>query len=84
MAFLLHGLLDYVVDTHFDAVQRSTTAIDGLEDQLFDDSPRDAQMQRRTFELRKSLVDAAPAGAADAGGRQHPDAPRPRRSWTTR
>jgi magnesium transporter len=58
VAFLLHGLLDYIVDTHFDAVQSLDTQIEALEDQLFDDVPRDREMQRRTFQLRKSLVTA--------------------------
>jgi magnesium transporter len=58
VAFLLHGLLDYIVDTHFDAVQTLDTQIEALEDQLFDDKPRDREMQRRTFQLRKSLVTA--------------------------
>jgi len=56
VGFLLYGLLDYVVDSHFDAVSALDTHIEALEDQLFDDNPRDRQMQRRTFELRKSLV----------------------------
>jgi magnesium transporter len=56
VGFLLHGLLDYVVDTHFEAVQSLDTQIEALEDDLFDDNPRDKEMQRRTFELRKSLV----------------------------
>jgi magnesium transporter len=38
------------------AVQSLDTQIETLEDQLFDDNPRDKEMQRRTFELRKSLV----------------------------
>jgi magnesium transporter len=54
--FLLYGLLDHVVDTHFDAVQSLDTEIEALEDQLFDDNPRDKDVQRRTFQLRKSLV----------------------------
>ena len=54
--FLLYGLLDYVVDTHFDAVQSLDNEIEALEDQLFDDKPRDRDVQRRTFALRKSLV----------------------------
>jgi magnesium transporter len=58
VGFLLHGLLDYVVDTHFDAVQSLDTQIESLEDQLFEDQPRDKEMQRRTFQLRKSLVTA--------------------------
>lgn len=56
VGFLLHGLLDYVVDTHFEAVQALDAQIEALEDQLFDDDPRDKDMQRRTYELRKSLV----------------------------
>ena len=54
--FLLYGLLDYVVDTHFDAVQSLDNEIEALEDRLFDDNPRDKDVQRRTFVLRKSLV----------------------------
>jgi magnesium transporter len=56
VGFLLHGLLDYVVDTHFEAVHTLDTQIEALQDQLFDDNPKDREMQRRTFELRKSLV----------------------------
>ncbi len=56
VAFLLHGLLDHVVDTHFAAVQTLDDEIELLEDMLFDDRPRSAEVQRRSFELRKSLV----------------------------
>jgi magnesium transporter len=54
--FLLYGLLDHVVDSHFEAVQSLDTEIEALEDQLFADNPRDKDVQRRTFQLRKSLV----------------------------
>jgi len=53
---LLYGLLDFVVDGHFDAVQALDDQIDGLEDLLFDGPPHDNAVQRRSFELRKSLV----------------------------
>jgi magnesium transporter len=53
---LVHGLLDFVVDGHFDAVQSLDEEIEKLEDQLFDDRPHDKAVQRRSFELRKSLV----------------------------
>jgi magnesium transporter len=53
---LVHGLLDFVVDGHFDAVQSLDDEIEQLEDLLFDDRPRDRDVQRRSFELRKSLV----------------------------
>jgi magnesium transporter len=53
---LLHGLLDFVVDSHFEAVESLDSEIEELEDLLFDDRPRDRDVQRRSFELRKSLV----------------------------
>ncbi|RNM16628.1 magnesium transporter CorA family protein [Nocardioides pocheonensis] len=53
---LLHGLLDFVIDGHFDAVESLDEQIEQLEDLLFDDRPHDATVQRRSFELRKSLV----------------------------
>jgi magnesium transporter len=57
VGFLLHGLLDVIVDSHFDSVQSLDDEIETLEDALFEPAvPRDADMERRTFELRKSLV----------------------------
>lgn len=56
VAGLLHGLLDFIVDTHFDAVQSLDDEIEQLEDLLFADGPHDKDVQRRSFELRKSLV----------------------------
>jgi magnesium transporter len=57
VSFLLHGLLDYLVDGHFATVQELDTAIETLEDLLFDDSGTQVQaVQRRSYELRKSLV----------------------------
>ena len=57
VGYLLHGLLDYIVDGHFEAVQALDDAVEGLEDDLF--APPTAghlHVQRRSFELRKSLV----------------------------
>src|ERR1700678_229499 len=56
VGYLLHGLLDYIVDGHFEAVQSLDDAVEVLEDQLFADTPHDLIVQRRSFELRKSLV----------------------------
>jgi magnesium transporter len=56
VAFLLWGLLDVVVDGHFAAVQSLDTEIEALEDLLFDGQRHDTDVQRRSFELRKSLV----------------------------
>jgi magnesium transporter len=55
-AFLLYGLLDVIVDSHFTAVQSLDDEIEGLEDMLFDEAPHSREVQRRSFELRKSLV----------------------------
>jgi magnesium transporter len=55
-AFLLHGLLDSVVDTHFEAVQSLDDEIEGLEDMLFDERPKSREVQQRSFQVRKSLV----------------------------
>ncbi len=56
IGYLLHGLTDYIVDGHFAAVQSLDESIEALEDQLFSDIPQDRDVQRRSFELRKSLV----------------------------
>ncbi len=56
VGFLLYGLIDYVVDGHFETVQDLDEEIEGLEDLLFADRSRDTDVQRRSFELRKSLV----------------------------
>ena len=56
VGFLLYGLIDNIVDGHFAAVQSLDDAIESLEDQLFADKPMDQVVQRRSFELRKSLV----------------------------
>jgi len=56
VSFLLWGLLDDVVDGHFETVQSLDTEIEALEDLLFADAPNNTEVQRRSFELRKSLV----------------------------
>jgi magnesium transporter len=53
---LVHGLLDFVVDGQYDTVQALDDEIESLEDLLFDERPRDRDVQRRSFALRKSLV----------------------------
>ena len=56
VGFLLHGMLDVVVDGHFAVVQDLDEAIEALEELLFDPSGRSEELQRRSFELRKALV----------------------------
>jgi magnesium transporter len=57
VGYLLHGLLDNIVDGYFSAVQSLDDEIEKLEDLLFAEASRDqGAVQRRSFELRKSLV----------------------------
>ncbi|MEB3372095.1 magnesium transporter CorA family protein [Saccharopolyspora mangrovi] len=56
VGFLLHGLLDYIVDGHFEAAQRMDEQIEELEDGVFDERPHHQQLQRRSLQLRKNLV----------------------------
>ena len=57
VGFLLHGLLDHLVDGHFAAVQGLDDSIEHLEDLLFDEGRRRIQaVQRDSFKLRKNLV----------------------------
>ena len=56
VGFLLYGLLDFIVDGHFETVQSLDDAVEELEDDLFDDKPTNMSVHRRSFELRKSLV----------------------------
>jgi magnesium transporter len=54
---LVHGLLDVVVDGHFEAVQCLDDAVESIEDDLFADASPKPGLQRRTFRLRKDLVE---------------------------
>lgn len=54
---LLHGLLDVIVDGHFDTIQLMDDAIEALEDELFDDRADVRDLQQRTYRLRKELVE---------------------------
>jgi len=54
---LVHGLLDVVVDGHFEAVQCLDDAVESIEDDLFADNNPKSGLQRRTFRLRKDLVE---------------------------
>jgi magnesium transporter len=56
VAFLLYGVLDYVVDSQVDAVQALDEEIDATEDEMFSDRASDTSVQRHNFALRKSLV----------------------------
>jgi magnesium transporter len=56
VGYLLHGLVDHIVDGHFEAVQSLDDCVEELEDRLFEDIPHGLELQRRSFQLRKSLV----------------------------
>jgi magnesium transporter len=55
VGFLLHGLVDVVVDGHFDAVQELDDEVESLEDVLFAETSAN-EVQRQVFALRKNLV----------------------------
>ena len=55
-AFLLWGLLDVIVDGHFNTVQDLDAEIETYEDLLFDGKNHGLEIQRNSFELRKNLV----------------------------
>lgn len=54
---LVHGLLDMVVDGQFETIEILDDAIESLEDGLFDDHAQTRTIQRRTFRVRKELVE---------------------------
>lgn len=56
VGFLVHGLLDHVVDSHFEAVQALDEEIETLEDLVFAEQVDHQNIQRRSLHLRKSLV----------------------------
>jgi magnesium transporter len=56
-SYLLWGLLDVVVDSHFAVAQDLDERLDALEDLLFEGSRDGVEaVQRRSFALRKALV----------------------------
>jgi len=55
--FLLYGVLDFIVDGHFQAVQDLDERIESLQDDLFDDTrDRVREVQRKSFDLRRDLI----------------------------
>ena len=56
VAALVHGMLDELVDGHFDTIERMDETLEGLEDLLFDPAVRTRTIQQRIFGIRKALV----------------------------
>lgn len=54
---LVHGLLDVVVDGHFEAVQILDDRLEALEDGLFDDRAVTDALQHDIYRIRKDLVE---------------------------
>ncbi|MEU8246718.1 magnesium transporter CorA family protein [Nonomuraea sp. NPDC048916] len=57
VGYLLHGLLDAVVDGQFELIQALDGQVEQLEECLFDDRPLGKDWQQGAFALRKNLVD---------------------------
>ena len=53
VGFLLHGLLDDVVDGHYAAAQKLDDDIEALEDHIYEEKPH---VGRRALQLRRALV----------------------------
>jgi len=56
VAFLLWGLLDVIVDSYFEVIQKLDIEVEELEDLLFSDKRNDREIQNRSYALRKALV----------------------------
>ena len=56
VAALVHGLLDHLVDGHFETIEAMDDQLEDLEDLLFDPAIRTRTIQQRVFALRKALV----------------------------
>lgn len=56
IAALLHGLLDTIVDEHFDTIQELDDEAEELEDILLEERPTDEGFILRVYALRKELV----------------------------
>lgn len=55
-AFLLHGLIDTVVDCHEAAVGQLDGFVDEIDERLFDDRPRTRELMQRSHRMRRSLI----------------------------
>lgn len=57
VAFLVYGLLDTIVDNHFEATRQLDDTLDSLDDLVFEQPSRSHQeSQRRIFQARRDLV----------------------------
>jgi magnesium transporter len=56
VAALVHGMLDHLVDGHFEAIEAMDDVLEGLEDLLFAEGTQTRTIQQRIFGMRKALV----------------------------
>jgi magnesium transporter len=56
VGFLLYGLLDVIVDGHFDAINSFDEYYDEVSDGIFAEQPLDPSQQRHWFEMRRAMV----------------------------
>lgn len=55
-AALVHGLLDVIVDGHFETIQRFDDEIESLEDVLFEERRTGRSFLQRVYRVRKDIV----------------------------
>jgi magnesium transporter len=56
VAALVHGMLDQLVDGHFEAIEAMDDVLESLEDLLFAEGTQTRAIQQRIFGMRKALV----------------------------
>ena len=56
VAALVHGMLDHLVDGHFETIEAMDDVLERLEDLLFDPAIKTRAIQQRVFGVRKALV----------------------------
>jgi magnesium transporter len=55
VGYLVHGVLDYIVDSYLDAIVVLDDRVEALEDDIFVQAPNSPDMQRRSLLMHKSL-----------------------------
>src|SRR4029453_5010323 len=64
VGFLVHGLLDEIVDGYFETVTQFDEYYDDISDGIFSDTPLGPGQQREWFEMRRTLARFSPLAAA--------------------
>jgi magnesium transporter len=55
VGFMVHGLIDVIVDGYFTAIEQFDEYYDEIGDAIFSDHPLDPEHQRRWFDMRRIL-----------------------------